>query len=100
MNTGVSTQLMRWEEISKITNTSINATSGGGAPYRARVLAIHFKNPVQFRKRFNPFLRGAIQMSQTVNGASLFIPFGYLENHYEKFKKLAERKLQMHVVEE
>lgn len=100
MNTGVSTQLMRWEEISKITDTSIRATSGGGAPYRARVIALQFKNPQQFRKRFNPFFRGAIQLSEAINGASLFIPFGYLENNYEEFKKLAERKMQEPVVEE
>ncbi|MBU7578491.1 MAG: hypothetical protein KAF40_10550 [Flavihumibacter sp.] len=100
MNTGVSTQLMRWEEISKITETSIRATSGGGAPYRARVFAIQFKNPQQFRKRFNPIFRGSIRLSEAVNGVSLFIPFGYLENHYEEFKKLVERKMKIPVNEE
>lgn len=100
MNTGVSTRLMRWEEISKIKDTSIRATSSGGAPYRARVFAIQFKNPQQFRKRFNPLFRGAIKLSESLNGGSLFIPFGYLENNYEEFKMLAERKMQTPVIEE
>lgn len=94
MNHGISTQLIRWEEVQQMTYKTILVSQGSGTR-SAKVVAVYLKDPQQFRKRFNKLLSGLIALNENLREASLYIPYEDLSGHHQQFEEIVKRKLSM-----
>ncbi|TCZ73719.1 hypothetical protein [Flaviaesturariibacter aridisoli] len=100
MDTGISTNLIRWEETRCVTEKLVAVAGTAGVHRRELVLAIYLKDPERFRCPYHLLLRGLLAASEQLRGASILIPATYLGRNYEAFKTLAARRTGLPVVPE
>lgn len=82
---GVSSGLIRWNEVASIEEKQIK-TMSGSVPGFSTVLAVTMKDPAAFRKRYNVLLRKAVQLSEDVNHASVLIEPAALGKQYGEIR--------------
>ncbi|RYY65960.1 MAG: hypothetical protein EOO12_05590 [Chitinophagaceae bacterium] len=100
MDTGISTNLVRWEDTRCVTEKLVTVAGSAGVHRRELVLAVYLKDPERFQCQYNLLLRGLLTASEQLRGASILIPATYLGRHYEAFKTLAAHRTGLPVVPE
>jgi hypothetical protein len=91
---GVSTGLIRWEEISDVNEVNISQVVPN-SQVNESALAIQLKNPEEFRKKYNIVLKKALQLGNKLYNADVLIERNYLKKHYEAVKAEMKRKVPL-----
>lgn len=88
---GVSTGLIRWDEIENVEESTITVYDNGTA--YVNVLAISLKDAEAFRKRYNILFQKALQLGEKRYHASVLIEPAVLGKKYETVKTEIKRKV-------
>lgn len=91
---GVSTGLIRWDEIDNVNETNIKVVRND-APVFETVLAVKLKDPGAYRKRYNIAIRPVLQMGAKMYDADVFLESGVLKNKYDTVKAEIRKRLPL-----
>jgi len=91
---GVSTGLIRWDEISDVNEVNI-AEVVPNSQVNELALGIQLKNPAEFRGKYNLFLGKALQLGSKMYHADIIIENKYLRKHYDAVKTEMRRKIPL-----
>jgi hypothetical protein len=88
---GVSTGIIKWEEIDNVEEAVITVYRNGTA--YENVLAISLKDPEAFRQRYNVLFQKALQLGEKRYHASVLIEPGVLGKKYSAVKEEIKQRV-------